>query len=160
VRFAQSLDTQRNRAGDRFEATLASPVSRNGKVILPKGTVFSGHVTSSKPSGRLKGRGHIAVTLDSFELSGQTYRVTTSSRTQVSSDHKKRNLGLIGGGSGAGALIGGLAGGGKGALIGAGAGAAAGTAGAAATGVKHARIGAESIMSFTLRSPIEVRAAE
>ena len=49
---------------------------------------------------------------------------------------------MIGGGGGAGALIGGLAGGGKGALIGALAGAGAGTAGAGlpATARLHFRL--------------------
>lgn len=157
VRLVQSIDTERNQAGDRFDATLVSPVMKNGKVILPKGTEFHGHVTSAKPSGRLRGRGYLSVTLDSFELKGQTYRAATSTRTQVTGDHKKRNLALIGGSSGLGALIGGLAGGGKGAAIGAGAGAAAGTTGAAVTGKKHARLPSETVLTFTLKAPVQVR---
>ncbi len=58
---------------------------------------------------------------------------------------------MIGGGTGAGALIGGLAGGGKGALIGGLVGAGAGTAGAAFTGNKELTIPAESAASFTTK---------
>jgi hypothetical protein len=63
---------------------------------------------------------------------------------------------LIGGGSGLGALIGGLAGGGRGALIGAGAGAGAGAAGAAFTGKKQVSIPAETVLTFRLDEGVEL----
>jgi hypothetical protein len=66
---------------------------------------------------------------------------------------------LIGGGAGAGALIGGLAGGGKGAAIGALAGAGAGTAGAALTGNKDIVIPAESMVNFHLTAPVTITVA-
>ena len=64
---------------------------------------------------------------------------------------------MVGGGAGAGALIGALAGGGKGAAIGALAGGGAGTAGAAFTGNKDLTLPAESAVSFKLLQPIEVK---
>jgi hypothetical protein len=64
---------------------------------------------------------------------------------------------MAGGGTGAGALIGGLAGGGKGALIGGLVGAGAGTAGAAFTGNKDLQIPAESVVTFRLGNSITVK---
>jgi hypothetical protein len=64
---------------------------------------------------------------------------------------------MIGGGAGAGALIGALAGGGKGAAIGALAGGGAGTAGAAFTGNKNIVLPAESALSFKLTEAVEVK---
>lgn len=157
VRLNQTLDTARNRAGDTFSAVLNSPVVANGTVIIPKGTPFRGHLTAAKPSGRLRGRGYLTVTLDSFEMNGQSYPLAASSHTGSTRSHKKRNWGWIGGGTGFGALVGGLAGGGKGALIGGGAGAAAGTATAVFTGRKQVRMPAESIMTFRLRKNVWIR---
>jgi hypothetical protein len=150
VRLNQTLDTRRNRSGDRFTASLAEPIQEGGRVIVPKGTIFTGHVTTSSPSGRMQGRAVIGLTLDSFTINGAQHRVVTTRASRVSARHKKRNLMLIGGGSGLGALIGGLAGGGKGALIGAGAGAAVGTAGAAATGKREVSLPAETLLTFLL----------
>jgi hypothetical protein len=157
VRLNQALDTSQNRSGETFTATLDAPVMAGERVAIPKGTQFTGHLLNAKSSGRLKGRGYLTVTLDSFEVGGKTYPITTSSHSRSTKAHKKRNTVLIGGGSGVGALIGGLAGGGKGAAIGAAAGAAAGTAGAAATGKKDAVFPAETILSFALEAPVEVK---
>ena len=156
VRIDENLDTKRNRAGDQFRASLAEPVVLEGKTVVPKGTPFVGHVTESQASGRLEGRAVLALTLDSFELAGKDYAVHTGSIDRVSTNHKKRNVEMIGGGAGLGALIGGLAGGGKGALIGAGAGAGAGTATAAATGKKEVAVAAESLLSFPLKAPVKI----
>lgn len=156
VRIDETIDTKRNRAGDQFRASLAEPIVLGGKTVVPKGTPFVGHVTESEASGRMEGRALLALTLDSFELAGKDYHVRTGSIDRESTSHKKRNVALIGGGAGLGALIGGLAGGGKGALIGAGAGAGAGTAGAAATGKKEIGVAAESLLTFPLKSPVTI----
>ncbi len=158
VRLDQALDTKHNRPGDRFPATLASPISLGDHIVVPKGTRFEGHVTEAKASGRLRGRGYLGVTLDSFVLNGTRYEIDTTSTNRVSKNHKKRNLALIGGGTGVGAGIGALAGGGIGALIGAGAGAAAGTTGAIITGKRNVSIPAETLVIFSLRAPVRMRA--
>ena len=157
VRLDQTLDTARNRAGDRFTVTLNAPVVIGGKVVIPRRTRFRGQVTGAKPSGRLKGRGYLTATLDSFTMGGKTYRITTSASSRITEAHKKRNLAWIGGTSGGGALIGGLAAGGPWALAGAGIGAGAGTATAALTGKKNVSIPVETVMTFTLKAPVQVR---
>jgi hypothetical protein len=156
VRLDQTVDTRRSRTGDPVHATLSRPVVVNGRTVLPAGTRFNGHVTTSDPSGRLKGRAYIGVALDSFQYEGRRHRISTHGVVRASAAHKKRNGILIGGAAGVGAAIGAIAGGAKGALIGAGAGAGAGTAGAAVTGKLHAAIPAETPLRFTLRSAVEL----
>jgi hypothetical protein len=157
VRLVEAVDTDNDHSGDVFTATLDSPLVIGKDVVVPRGARFQGRVTSSDPSGRLKGRAYLALTLDSFDLNGQKYVLRTNTVERVSDPHKKRNWMLIGGGSGVGAAIGAIAGGGKGAAIGAAAGAGAGTAGAAATGKMQVRLPAETPLTFSLSKPVPVK---
>jgi hypothetical protein len=157
VRLGDTLDTKSSRVGERFSAYLDEPIVSGNLVVVPKGTLFRGHVVEAKPSGRLRGRAYLGVTLDSFHLHGVTYAIATAADVRSSSSHKKRNAVAIGGGSGTGAAIGAIAGGGMGALIGAGAGAVAGTTGAFITGKKNVKLPVETPLVFSLRHSISVR---
>ena len=155
VRLGETLDTKTVHAGDKFSAILDTPVALRGRTLIPAGTVFEGHVTESQASGRLRGRGVLALALDSFSLRGATYRVQTAADVHRSGDHKKRNAALIGGGVGVGAVIGKISG--VGTAIGAGAGAAAGTTSALITGKKNVKLPVETPLVFSLRRNLEVR---
>jgi len=154
VRLLETLDTRRNRAGDRFTATLAEPLVDGNRVVVPKGATVTGHITESKPSGRWKGRAELALRLDALSFKGRTYPLHSTYVSRVSAGHKKHHLAWIGGGSGGGALIGAAAGGGAGALIGAGVGAAAGTVGSVITGKRQVRLPIETPVRFRLRSSL------
>jgi hypothetical protein len=153
VRLDQTLDTRRNRGGDRFFATLSEPVTVDGNPAIPAGTRFNGHVVEAKPSGRLKGRARMSLSLDSFELNGATYDIRTARLGRSSGGHKKRNWLLIGGGTGTGAAFG-VIGGPVGVAVGAGAGAAVGTTSAVITGKKNVRLPVETRLGFTLLSTV------
>lgn len=157
VRLDQALDTERSRPGDRFTGTLASALMADGNEVLPKSTIVHGHVLSSHPSGRLKGRAVLSLTLDSCQWRGRTVSLSTGTVSRVGTRHRKRNFAWIGGGSGAGALTGALIAGPVGAAIGAGSGAAAGTLGAVVTGKKQVSMPAESLAGFTLKNPLVVQ---
>lgn len=157
VSLAETLDTKYCHPGESFAATLEEPIVLGQRVVVPKGASVHGHVTTSKQSGRFKGRAVLGLSLDSIQLNGTRYAIATNLTARVSSSHKKRNLAIIGGGSGGGAVIGAIAGGGVGAAIGAAAGAGAGTVGAFITGKKNVVLPVETELMFSLRSPVTVR---
>lgn len=158
VTVDETLASNRNHDGDSFAASLAEPLLVNGVTVFPQGVRAAGRVVAARESGRLHGVASLAVALTSLEVNGQSFDIETNTYHLVAKSHNKRNLGFIGGGGAAGALIGGLAGGGKGALIGGAIGAGAGTAGAAATGKKDVAIPAESRLRFHLLRPVTIPA--
>jgi len=160
VTVDETLSSKSNRAGDTFQASLAAPILRDGKTVVPKGAHVAGRVVDAKESGRLHAPAILSVALSSIEVQGKSYDVVTNTIGETGKNHNKRNLGFIGGGAAAGALIGGLAGGGKGALIGGAAGAGAGTAGAAATGKKDISIPAETRLTFHLARSVTISVKE
>jgi len=156
VRLNNALRTSVTRPGDRFTGVLTAPIMSAGGTLVPRGATVTGLVQTSQPSGRLKGRAVLSLALDSVQLGGRSIPLSTDNLVWTSGRHRGRNIALIGGGSGTGALIGGLAGGGVGALIGAGAGAVAGTAVAVITGKKQTSLPAESVVVFRLRKPLRI----
>ncbi len=151
VRLGQTISSATARPGQAWEGTLAAPVVVNGKTVARTGAPVKGIVADAKPSGRLSSPGVVKLRVTSIRMNGTETPVRTNIRMRQGQSHKKRDVEAIGGGAGAGAIIGAIAGGGKGAAIGAGAGAAAGTVGAAATGKKDVSYPVESIVTFTVR---------
>ena len=154
VTTSQALSSKTSQSGQTFLATLAQPVSVEGRAALPTGATLSGTVVTAKTKGKIKGQGELALALTSVSTKGQTYQIHTNVLSSTIKGKGKRTAATTGGGAAGGALIGGLAGGGKGAGIGALVGATAGFVGGAFTGNKQIEIPAESALSFTLTAPL------
>lgn len=154
VRTTDSLAASKNEVGDGFAGVLEEAiVTSDGRTLFARGTRVSGTVVAAKGRGRFKGAGALGIEVNTI---GST-RVQTSEYEKADAGKGKRTGGLIGGGAGLGAIIGGLAGGGKGAVIGGLAGAGAGTAGAAYTGNRDVVIPSESVITFRLVDSLTVR---
>ena len=153
VTITQQISAKNNNVGDGFTGELSAPVTTaSGATVFPRGAHVAGTVVAAKGRGKFKGEGQLAIQVS--QIGG--HEVTTSPYMKEEKGKGKRTTGMIAGGTGAGALIGGLAGGGKGAAIGALVGAGAGTAGAAYTGNKDVVIPAESVVTFKLTAPVTV----
>ena len=154
VTTSQSLSSKTSQVGQTFLATLAQPISVEGKPALPKGATVSGKVVDAKAKGKIKGEGKLSLTLTSISVQDHTYDISTNVVSNTTKGKGKRTAATTGGGAAGGALIGGIAGGGKGAGIGALVGAGAGFIGGAVTGNKQVEIPAESALSFILTEPL------
>jgi len=156
VTLDQAISTKDNASGDRFDASLAAPVTLNGQELIPAGAEVVGTVVTATPAGRLKGGAALALSLDSLRVNGAKYSIVTSQFEEVGKGRGKRTAVGGGGGAALGAIIGGIAGGGKGAAIGAVAGGGAGTAGAAYTGQRDIVLPAETRLHFRLRRSLQI----
>jgi hypothetical protein len=158
VRINQRISVKTNRAGDRFDGEIAEPVlGDNNQVALPKGTPVNGIIAASHKRGHFKGASILELRLTSLTLNGNQYRLDTRDLTRTKKGKGKRSAAFIGGGSGLGMLIGGVATGGTGLLIGGLAGAGAGTAAAGLTGNRDIEIPSESIVRFKLANDLVVQ---
>jgi hypothetical protein len=153
----QAISSKTSRPGDRFTATVESPVEVEGKIAIPKGARAEGIVKEAKAAGRFKGGALLGLALTSVTVNGKDYEIHTSAARTSSKGKGKRTAAMVGGGAAGGAAIGAIAGGGKGAAIGALIGAAAGTGGAGFTGNRDITLRAETPLDFTLRQPVEIK---
>ena len=151
VRLAKAIDTGSVKEGSSFDGTLAAPLEVNGVTVAATGSAVAGKVTHAVSSGRLNKPAELGLMLTSLTpTGGNAVDISTAAWGDTGESHKKRDLELIGGGGGAGALIGGLVGGKKGAAIGGAVGAGGGTAVAAGTGKKEIVLPAETKLDFKL----------
>jgi len=157
VRTQNTLSTERNLKGDTFTATLEQPLTADGLVIAEKGAEVEGVVSRSQKAGRVEGVSDLAVELVRLHTSdGQKLSIATNLHESQGERSRGSDAKKIGVATGIGAIIGAIAGGGKGAAIGAGTGAGAGTGVVLATRGKPTEIPSESVLTFQLRTPVEV----
>jgi outer membrane murein-binding lipoprotein Lpp len=157
IRIDQRISVKTSQAGDHFNGNVVEPVSTNGTVVIPNGTPVSGRVVEAHHGGHFRGRSVLELRLTAMTLNGYEYPLDTHDSVRSQKGKGRRSAGIIGGMTGAGMLIGGLATGGVGLTIGAAAGAGGGTAIAGATGNHNLDIPAESIVHFRLADPLIVQ---
>ena len=153
----QTISSKTSKPGDKFTATVESPVEIDGKIAIPKGVRAEGVVNDAKAAGRFKGGATLSLTLTSVTVNGKEHEIQTSGATMSSKGKGKRTAAMVGGGAAGGAAIGAVAGGGKGAAIGALIGAAAGTGGAGLTGNRDITLTAETPLDFKLLQPVTIK---
>lgn len=158
IRINQHISVKSSRAGDRFDGEIAEPVlGDNNTMVIPRGTPVGGMIVASHKRGHFKGASILELRLTSMTLNGTEYRLDTRDLTRTKKGKGKRSAAFIGGGSGLGMLVGGVATGGVGLLVGGLAGAGGGTALAGLTGNRDIEIPAESIVHFKLANDLVVQ---
>lgn len=158
VRVDQRISVKTSNPGDAFSGEVVEPITASdGNLLVPKLSRVKGVVAAAHKRGHFKGASLLELKLTSMTIDGREYAVQTNNLTQTKKGKGKRSAAFIGGGSGLGMLIGGLASGGTGLLIGGLAGGGAGTAAAGLTGNRDIDIPAESVVHFKLASDLVVQ---
>lgn len=159
IRLEDTLSSKKSSVGDRFTATALDPVRFN------EGTI-TGHISSIKKSGKVKGSTSMNLAFDSIrlpdgrsgKLHGYVTKVYGSGSGKAdneggveSSGRGKQTIKRTAIGGGAGAVLGGILGGGKGAAIGLLIGGAGGAGSLAVKGSKELKIesGTEMLVHVT-----------
>lgn len=156
VRLIDPVDSENDRLGQTYRASLDQPVTVNGQTVVPRGADAIATLIDAQKSGRIQGRTSLTLDLKNVTVNGRQYDITTTGVSQESSSRGARSAKVIGGTAAVGAIIGAIAGGGKGAAIGAGSGAAAGTAAQVITSGQKVKVPAETRLSFTLQNPVNL----
>jgi hypothetical protein len=158
IRINQHISVKSSRAGDHFDGEVVDPVvGDNNSVVIPKGAPVSGVVVASHRRGHFKGASILELRLTYLTLNGSRYALDTADLRRTKKGKGKRTAAFIGGGSGLGMLVGGVATGGVGLLVGGLVGAGAGTAVGGLTGNRDIEIPAESIVHFRLAENLVVQ---
>jgi hypothetical protein len=141
TQILQNLSTKTTLEGTKFTAQLTEAIERNGRVIIPVGSILEGRVTEVHGGRRITGAAalhletrditlpdgtHYVVHAQLIDTGKSEFRVT-SEGTLKRKDHTKETLAVMSLTTGSAAVAGGLLGGGVGAAVGAGIGAGVST---------------------------------
>jgi hypothetical protein len=155
--LSSAVGSDTSRVEEPVRATLRTPVTINGQVVLPAGSEVTGVVTDAEGSGRVKGRARVAMRFSSVRAHGESYDIRTSGYAQEAAATKKQDAEKIAIGAGAGAALGAILGGGSGAAKGAAIGGAGGTGVVLATKGKEVHLGPGAGITTRLTAPVTVR---
>ena len=158
IRLVDELDSETAQPGQTFKATLDSPLSVDGEVVVPAGHDVQGHVIDVKSAGKFAGKSELSLQLERISVGNRSYNIQTDQYRREGSSRGKSTAKKVGAGAAIGAIIGGIAGGGKGAAIGAAAGGGVGGGVQAATKSQQIKLPTESVVTFTLQSSVTVTA--
>jgi hypothetical protein len=159
VRLDNSVGSDISRVEEPVRAQLVSPIVIGGRTVLWAGSAFTGSVTQAIRSGKVKGRGRLAMRFHTLAPAGdnERYRISTRTWSRIAPGTKKKDAATIGLPAAGGAIVGGLVGGKKGAAIGAIAGGGTGTAVVLSTRGKEVRLGRGAVLLLRLSEPVTVR---
>jgi hypothetical protein len=156
VRTIDGIDSTKNHVGDRFEASLAEPITVDGNVAVAKDADVYGRLTESKTSGTFTGRSELQVELTGIVVNGQTVPLATGEYELSGKSRGASTAKRTVGGAAVGGIIGALAGGGKGAGIGAAVGGGVGAGSEVITKGDQVKIPSETLLDFTLQQDVRM----
>jgi hypothetical protein len=133
TKMLDTLSTSSTMPGSRFKAEVTEPIERNGRVIIPVGSILEGRVTEVHGGKRITGGALLHLETSDVTLpdgmhyivhaqvvgTGKSEFKVTGEGTLKKKEHPKETLVVMGGVTGAAAATGAVMGGGVGAIVGA-----------------------------------------
>jgi BON domain len=156
VRITDALSSKDAQPNQVFHGSLAGDLIADGMVAVPHGATVVGRVVDAKDAAHFAGSSLLSIELTQISTRSRQIPVVTEAYSKQGTGRGKNTAAKTGGGAAIGAIIGALAGGGKGAAIGAAAGGATGAGVNAVTRGQQVEIQPETLINFTLQSPITV----
>ena len=170
VKLAENISTESTPTGMKFTALLMEGVERDGRVLVPAGSVLTGYVTEVHGGKRMSGAASIHLKTATMTLPDGTkymvrgqvidtnmFKVVRVDRegTIYRRDHAAKTAGTFALATGSGAAAGAMLGGVPGALIGAGVGAGVSTI-VWMKQDRQAELPSETLITFSLTEPLTV----
>ena len=79
IRMIESVDSETNRVGQTFRASLDQPVIVDGQTAIPRGADVVVKLVEAKESGKLTGRADLTLSLQSVLINGHFVEINTTS---------------------------------------------------------------------------------
>jgi hypothetical protein len=156
LRLDSDFNSDHSSVGELLPATVVSPLTSGGDVLVPRGATAQVKVVRIDKSGKISGKSQVEFALVGLTAHGKMMHISGASKTVDGPSQGARTAERTGIGGAAGAAFGAITGhlfhhAGAGALAGAGAGGAAGALTSHAAPVK---VNAETVLQFRLTKGI------
>ena len=158
VNLETAVASDTSRVEQSVQGRLRRAVTAHGVDVLPAGTSISGHVTSVRRPGKVKGLAYIAMRFTQIDTPGAGgEKMSTAAVSRTGRATKQKDTLKIVAPATAGAVIGRIAGGKSGAAKGAVIGGAGGTGYVLATRGEEVRLARGTPLTVKLTAPLTVR---
>lgn len=118
VRLQSRLSSETAQVEDRVQAVTIVDLMREGRVLIPAGSIVRGIVTNVERATRLDRKGSMTLSFDQIQIGGRSYDIDAQATQVFESEGLMGEKERIGAGAAIGGILGGILGGLKGALAG------------------------------------------
>ncbi len=151
IRMADSIDSNRHKAGHRFRGQLEGAIVIDGMTVIPRGSILHGRVTQASSGGRAVGSSSMGIEFTDVMIDDQLFEIATTGLQAQTDNEAKKTAGRTARTAAIGGLIGGSSGAKTGAKVGVGA--------SILTSGSSINVPAGTMLETTLRVPLTVPAA-
>jgi hypothetical protein len=151
IRMIEPVDSDRNRAGDHFMASLEADLVADGKVITGRGATVYGKLMEVQKAGHFAGKSELRLELTDILVNDRLLPIVTGAYQVASRSRGADTAKKTATGGAVGAAVGAIVGGGAGAAVGAGVGVGAGAVAQILAEGPKVHIPSETVLEFRLR---------